>query len=90
MGTSPCFSVARELVAILIDVVSEAPSLDAVPSDPDASDPGPDEPPAEVVIDLVDMEDVVDAPKGTGPAVDSISRLEDAFGATVVEEVPRT
>ena len=62
-----------------------------MPAEPDASDPGPDEPPSDdVVIDLVDMEDVVDAPKGTGPAVDSISRLEDAFGATVVEEVPRT
>jgi DNA polymerase-3 subunit gamma/tau len=72
----------------------QAPTLAAVPddqNDPDASDPGPDEPPStDVVIDLVDMEDVVDAPKGTGATVDSISRLEDAFGATVVEEVPRT
>ncbi len=49
-------------------------------------DPGPDEP----HIDLVDPEDVVDAPVGAPPTVDSVSRLEDAFGATVVEERPRT
>ncbi len=61
------------------------------PDDADASDPGPDAAARRRrLIDLVDMADVVDAPKGTGAAVDSISRLEDAFGATVVEEVPRT
>ena len=42
------------------------------------------------MIDLVDPGELVDAPTGAGPAVDSVSRLEDAFGATVVEEVPRT
>jgi len=69
----------------------QGPTLEAVPDEPDGADPGPDEPPADDhVIDLVDMADVVDAPKGTGAAVDSITRLEDAFGATVVEEVPRT
>ena len=62
------------------------PTLEA--GDLDA-DPGPDEPPPDdVMIDLVDLEELVDAPSA-GPAVDSISRLEDAFGATVVEEVPR-
>ncbi|MGZ4799493.1 MAG: DNA polymerase III subunit gamma/tau [Acidimicrobiia bacterium] len=67
------------------------PTLDAGASEPDAADPGPEAPPPDdVVIDLVDMEELVDAPVATGPAVDSISRLEDAFGATVVEEVPRT
>jgi DNA polymerase-3 subunit gamma/tau len=66
------------------------PTLEAVPDDSDAADPGPDEPPSDdVMIDLVDLEELEDAPKA-GPAVDSISRLEDAFGATVVEEVPRT
>jgi DNA polymerase-3 subunit gamma/tau len=64
------------------------PTLEA--GDLDAADPGPDEPPPDdVMIDLVDLEELVDAPSA-GPAVDSISRLEDAFGATVVEEVPRT
>lgn len=48
-------------------------------------DPGPDEP----HIDLVDPHDVLDAPVVAPPTVDSISRLEDAFGATVVEELPR-
>jgi hypothetical protein len=66
-------------------------TLEAVPGDADASDPGPEPPPEDDIhIDLVDMADVVDAPKGAGAAVDSISRLADAFGATVVEEVPRT
>ena len=41
-------------------------------------------------VDLVDPSELVDAPKGAGAAVDSVSRLEDAFGATVIEEVPRT
>ena len=69
------------------------PTLEAVPDDSDAADPGLDEPPSDDVVidlvDLVDLEELVDAPQA-GPAVDSISRLEDAFGATVVEEVPRT
>jgi DNA polymerase-3 subunit gamma/tau len=63
---------------------------------PDPSDPGPEEPGADQVeptIDLVDgvhPADIVDAPPDDTPAVDSVSRLEDAFGATVVEERPRT
>ncbi len=64
------------------------PTLEAGDADP--GDPGPEPPEDDVVIDLVDLEELVDAPKGAGAAVDSVSRLEDAFGATVVEEVPRT
>jgi hypothetical protein len=60
------------------------------PAAVDAGDPGPEPPPEDPTIDLVDLEELVDAPPATGAAVDSISRLEDAFGATVVEEVPRT
>jgi DNA polymerase-3 subunit gamma/tau len=60
------------------------------PPEPDAGDPGPEPPPDDPAIDLVDLEELVDAPKGAGAAVDSVSRLADAFGATVVEEVPRT
>jgi DNA polymerase-3 subunit gamma/tau len=60
------------------------------PPDADAGDPGPEPPPDDPAIDLVDLEELVDAPPGAGAAVDSVSRLEDAFGATVVEEVPRT
>ncbi len=64
------------------------PTLD--PGDVDPGDPGPPPPEDETMIDLVDPGELVDAPKGAGPAVDSVSRLEDAFGATVIEEVPRT
>ena len=60
------------------------------PGDVDPSDPGPPPPEDEAIIDLVDPNELVDAPKGAGAAVDSVSRLEDAFGATVIEEVPRT
>ncbi len=38
------------------------------------------------VVEIVDTTELVDAPITEGPAVDSISRLEDALGATVVEE----
>ncbi len=54
---------------------------------------GPDpEPLAEIddAIDLVDPEQLVDAPITEGPAVDSLSRLADTFGATVVEEQPKS
>jgi DNA polymerase III subunit gamma/tau len=60
------------------------------PPEADAGDPGPEPPADDATIDLVDLEELVDAPPGAGAAVDSVSRLEDAFGATVVEEVPRT
>ncbi len=60
------------------------------PPEADAGDPGPEPPTDDTTIDLVDLEELVDAPPGAGAAVDSVSRLEDAFGATVVEEVPRT
>ncbi|HEY3723132.1 MAG TPA: DNA polymerase III subunit gamma/tau [Acidimicrobiia bacterium] len=60
------------------------------PADVDAGDPGPPPPEDDTIIDLVDPNELVDAPKGAGAAVDSVSRLEDAFGATVIEEVPRT
>ncbi len=73
------------------------PTLEAVPNDPDSPDPGPEPPPPDDQVidlvalhDMVDPDELVDAPTATGPAVDSISRLEDAFGATVVEELPRT
>ncbi len=48
------------------------------------------EPDPEPPIDLVDPAELVDAPPVAGAAVDSIARLEDAFGATVVDEQPRT
>lgn len=58
----------------------------SVPNEEAVSPPEADDP----AIDLVDPEELVDAPPVPSAAVDSISRLEDAFGATVVEERPRT
>ena len=52
-------------------------------------EPSP-EPEPEDHIELVDPEELVDAPPDAGAALDSIARLEDAFGATVVDEQPRT
>ncbi len=56
--------------------------------------PDPEPPPdLEPPIDLIEPEDpdeLVDAPSVPGAAVDSISRLTDAFGAKVVDEQPRS
>ncbi len=52
--------------------------------------PEPEPPPEfDDAIDLVDPEELVDAPMSEGPAVDSVTRLADQFGATVVEEQPK-
>jgi len=58
------------------------------PSDP-ASDPDPDPDPSIDLVELVDPDELVDAPPGPGPELDSISRLTDALGAKVVDEQPR-
>ena len=50
------------------------------PPSPEAAD-GPEE--------IVDLTELVDAPKADA-AVDSVSRLQNDFGATVVDEIPRT
>ena len=53
--------------------------------------PDPEPPPEfDDAVDLVDPEELVDAPIHEGPAVDSVSRLADQFGATVVEEQPKS
>ncbi len=53
--------------------------------------PEPEPPPPEdEPIDLVDPDELVDAPADAGVAVDSLSRLADTFGATVVEEQPKS
>jgi hypothetical protein len=60
-----------------------APPADEAPTgDP----PPPPEPPVDEVVDPAEL---VDAPP-SGAAVDSVSRLQTDFGATVVEEIPRT
>jgi DNA polymerase-3 subunit gamma/tau len=55
---------------------------------PVAEEPSPPAYDDDQPIDLVDPDELVDAPAG-GAHVDSISRLESAFGATIVEEQPR-
>ncbi len=55
------------------------------------NEPEPDAPPdVEEVVDIVDPSELEDAPMSEGPAVDSLSRLTDTFGATVVEEQPKS
>jgi hypothetical protein len=58
--------------------------LQAVP------DPEPPPPVDEEPIDLSEVAELEDAPKSAGAAVDSLSRLTDAFGATVVDEQPKS
>jgi hypothetical protein len=41
-------------------------------------------------IDLAEVAELEDAPKSAGAAVDSLSRLTDTFGATVVDEQPKS
>ncbi|MGZ4675086.1 MAG: DNA polymerase III subunit gamma/tau [Acidimicrobiia bacterium] len=49
-----------------------------------------DPPPPDHEPDLYDPEELVDAPVDAGAAVDSVSRLTDAFGGEVVEEQPKS
>ncbi len=55
-------------------------------------DEGEPEPPPELedIVDIGDPSELEDAPMSEGPAVDSLSRLTDTFGATVVEEQPKS
>lgn len=56
----------------------------------DEADPEPPPPDLEEFVDISDPSELEDAPMSEGPAVDSLSRLTDAFGATVVEEQPKS
>jgi hypothetical protein len=53
-------------------------------------DPEPAPPVEEEPIDLAEVAELDDAPIDAGAAVDSLSRLTDAFGATVVDEQPKS
>ncbi len=59
--------------------------------DEPAEEPPPPPPPeaADEPEEIVDLTELVDAPKAEA-AVDSVSRLQNDFGATVVDEIPRT
>ena len=55
------------------------------------AEPEPEPPPdREEIVDIGDPSELEDAPMSEGPAVDSLSRLADTFGATVVEEQPKS
>ncbi len=57
----------------------------------DRAEPEPEPPPdVEEFVDIGDPSELEDAPMSEGPAVDSLSRLTDTFGATVVEEQPKS
>jgi hypothetical protein len=59
----------------------------AAPAEPTDDAPPPDDPPP-LDDEPVDLSELVDAPPGAG-AVDSVTRLQDVFGATVVDEQVR-
>ena len=54
------------------------------------ADPEPEPVIDEEPIDLAEVAELEDAPKSAGAAVDSLSRLTDTFGATVVDEQPKS
>jgi hypothetical protein len=53
-------------------------------------DPEPEPPVDDEPIDLEEVAELDDAPIDAGAAVDSLSRLTDTFGATVVDEQPKS
>jgi DNA polymerase III delta subunit len=53
-------------------------------------DPEPEPPVEDEPIDLAEIAEFDDAPNDAGAAVDSLSRLTDTFGATVVDEQPKS
>ena len=65
----------------------EGPPHRQVRDEPEPEPPAPD---LEEFVDISDPSELEDAPMSEGPAVDSLSRLTDAFGATVVEEQPKS
>jgi DNA polymerase III subunit gamma/tau len=84
LGVGPRFSVVRD-ESLSDSLTSRVPGGSGEPAaeEPPPA-PAPDEPE-----EIVDLEELVDAPKAEA-AVDSVSRLQNDFGATVVDEIPRT
>ena len=83
LGVGPRFSVVSD-ESLSDSLTSRMPgaSGEAVAGEP------PPSPPADEPEEIVDLEELVDAPKAEA-AVDSVSRLQNDFGATVVDEIPR-
>lgn len=83
LGVGPRFSVVSD-ESLSDSLTSRMPGAlgEAVAGEP------PPSPPADEPEEIVDLEELVDAPKAEA-AVDSVSRLQNDFGATVVDEIPR-
>ncbi len=83
LGVGPRFSVVRD-ESLTDSLTARAPGGSGAPG---SDEPPP--PPADEPEEIVDLDELVDAPKAEA-AVDSVSRLQNDFGATVVDEIPRT
>jgi DNA polymerase-3 subunit gamma/tau len=84
LGVGPRFRVVPD-DSLSDSLTSRVPS----PSEAAAPEEPPPAPPPEEPEEIIDLEELVDAPR-TEAAVDSVSRLQNDFGATVVDEIPRT
>lgn len=87
LGVGPRFSVVKD-ESLSDSLTSRGPR----PAGDDAAEEPPPAPPPEAVDEpeeIVDLTELVDAPKAEA-AVDSVLRLQNDFGATVVDEIPRT
>jgi len=84
LGVGPRFRVVPD-ESLTDSLTSRVPGGSGEVAPEEQSAPPPPEEPEE----LVDLDELVDAPKAEA-AVDSVSRLQNDFGATVVDEIPRT
>ena len=87
LGVGPRFSVVKD-ESLSDSLTSRGPR----PAGADPAEEPPPAPPPEAVDEpeeIVDLTELVDAPKAEA-AVDSVLRLQNDFGATVVDEIPRT
>ena len=86
LGVGPRFSVVKdESLTDSLTARGPRPAGEApVEEPPPATEAGAADEPEEIV----DLTELVDAPEAEA-AVDSVSRLQNDFGATVVDEIPR-
>ncbi len=87
LGVGPRFRVVKD-ESLSDSLTSRGPkSAGESPSE----EPPPPPPPeaADEPEEVIDLTELVDAPKAEA-AVDSVLRLQNDFGATVVDEIPRT
>ncbi|MGZ8765782.1 MAG: DNA polymerase III subunit gamma/tau [Acidimicrobiia bacterium] len=87
LGVGPRFRVVKE--ESLTDSLTSRGPLRAGEAPVEEPPPPPSPDAADEPEEIVDLTELVDAPKAEA-AVDSVSRLQNDFGATVVDEIPRT